>query len=346
MLLLAGFNAAMAQITITASDMPVAGDTLRYSLMADATSIDLSQAGANVDWDFSWLTPDIQFVDTYKTAAQVNPVYALTISPSAYGYKVSDSLPGFSAFLPISIKNIYTFYSKKNNPSRYVAEGFAASISGFPTAAVYQDEDEIYFLPLAYGNEDTSSFKLNFSLASFGSLSQQGTRITQVDAWGTITTPYTSAPAPCIRVRSELDEIDSVTVAGIPIGLPRHTIEYKWLATGEHYPLLTISTSVVAGMEVATGARYRDVARGGVNVAQTENKLSVLSVYPNPATDVIHVAVPATWQAYTVNVYDVQGRLIITDKNTSAIDVHHLSGGNYLVQVLQAGNVGYASFAK
>lgn len=56
MLLLAGFNAAMAQITITASDMPVAGDTLRYSLMADATSIDLSQAGANVDWDFSWLT--------------------------------------------------------------------------------------------------------------------------------------------------------------------------------------------------------------------------------------------------------------------------------------------------
>jgi hypothetical protein len=99
-------------------------------------------------------------------------------------------------------------------------------------------------------------------------------------------------------------------------------------------------------MEVATGARYRDVARGGVNVAQTESKLSVLSVYPNPATDVIHVAVPTTWKAYTVNVYDVQGRLMITDKNTSTINVQHLSGGNYLVQVLQAGNAGYASFAK
>ncbi len=114
---------AIAQITITASDMPVNGDTLRYSIANPAAaSINLSDSGTNKAWNFSSLAPIAQGVDTFKSAAQVNASYGFTISPTAYGTKVADSLPG----APIPVKEIYNFFNKKTGPSRYVTEGFAA----------------------------------------------------------------------------------------------------------------------------------------------------------------------------------------------------------------------------
>ena len=73
-----------AQITITASDMPVSGDTLRYSIASPVGStINLADSGAGFSWDYSTLTPASQSVDTYKTAAAVNVLYALTIPITA-----------------------------------------------------------------------------------------------------------------------------------------------------------------------------------------------------------------------------------------------------------------------
>src|SRR4051812_42344327 len=85
------FNLSQAQITITASDMPVSGDTLRYSnANIIINTINLNDSGAAMTWNYSDLEPVNQVVDTYKTALSVNLAYAL-ISLTAYGYKVADS---------------------------------------------------------------------------------------------------------------------------------------------------------------------------------------------------------------------------------------------------------------
>ena len=145
-------TAAGAQIQITATDMPVSGDTLRSSATAATSSgITLSNTGTNYAWDYSSLVPVSQTVANYQLAATVNIAFAVVISPTAYGYKVADSFPtpaGLPISLPVSIKNMYTFYNKKSSPSRFVAEGFGATISGIPTPAAYQDEDEVYLFPL------------------------------------------------------------------------------------------------------------------------------------------------------------------------------------------------------
>ena len=136
-----------AQITINAADMPVNGDTLRYSIgAAMGFNINLADIGTNKTWNFDTLTPTLQGVDAYKTAAQVNLTYAATISPTAYGYKVTDSLPT-GGTLPVSVKDVYSFFSIKSGPSRFVAEAFAANVSGVPVPANYQNEDEWYFFP-------------------------------------------------------------------------------------------------------------------------------------------------------------------------------------------------------
>lgn len=334
---------ANAQIQITATDMPVVGDTLRSSA-ANPTSagITLSNTGTNYTWDFSTLVPVSQTVANYQLAATVNIAFAAVISPTAYGYKVADSFPtppGLPISLPVSIKNMYTFYNKKTSPSRFVAEGFGASISGIPTPAAYQDEDEIYMLPLDYGvTNDSTTFDLKFSLASLGSVRQKGYRKTTVDGWGTIKTPFFTTAVNCIRVRSEIREIDSFTISPLPtIALPRNTVEYKWLATGEHYPVLWVTANITGSTETITGVRYRDQYRPGLLNVEKTPALQVLKAYPNPASGIVNIDVPATWQNYTVAIYDMQGRVVANYNNTSKLNVSNLAKGNYMA-ILQHEN--------
>ena len=339
---------SFAQISVDANDMPVSGDTLRYSIANALTAnINLYDSGANKTWTYTNLTPTTQNIAEYKTALQVNPLYALTISTSAYGYKVADSfaLPG-SVSLPITIKDIYNFFSKKTSPSRFVTEAFAANISGIPTPIDYSDEDELYFFPLQYGDSTTSTFKLTMSIPTLGAIKQQGTRTTKVDGWGTITTPFFSTPVNCIRVRSEIDEVDSVQISSMPaLGLPRKTVEYKWLAKGEHYPVLWVTTNVVAGTETVTNVRYRDQYRP-LSVTNTNTQAVCVNIYPNPATDEVNISIPTNWNTYTIEVFDLSGKLVAYQQSNSVLNVSKLSVGNYIVRVVSGNDIAFAQFNK
>ncbi|MEO6831464.1 MAG: T9SS type A sorting domain-containing protein [Chitinophagaceae bacterium] len=343
---------AWSQITITAADMPIGpsggapfGDTLRYSNANPAAlSINLTDTGTNKVWDFSGLVAISQSVDTYKNAAQVNVSYVVTISPTAYGIKIADSLPG----APISVQDIYNFYNKKTSPSRFVTVGFAAKISGFPIPINYSTEDVIYYFPLSYPHPtDVSNFRLSYSLpGGLGYFSQTGTRTTRVDAWGTIKTPYANAVS-VIRVRSEIAEMDTVTFGTTSQGIPRNTVEYKWLANGEHYPLLSVTTTVIGGTETPTSVTYRDTKRSTLNVFNTPAKAQSLELYPNPAVgDIVNIKVPTTWSSFSIKVYDPTGKLVSESSNKLAISVAGLASGKYLVFAESGSNVAFAQFVK
>ncbi len=335
---------ASAQLSITAADMPVSGDTLRWSavIVSPTTPITAyAQTSNNFTWNFSSLTPLTQGIDAYKSAAAVNLAYAITISPTAYGYKVADSLP--IPNLPISVKEVYTFYGKKTNPSRFVAEGFGAKISGLPVPANYSNEDEIYFFPLTYGRKDTSTYKLDVNIAGIGRLIQQGRRITQVDGEGTIQTPYTAAPVACIRVRTEVVGTDSVIVGGLPIPIPRNSVEYKWLAKTEHYPLLWVTATVGPNnQETPNSVRYRDIARSTLKVDVSNIAPQNLNVYVDAAAGTLQLFLPAGWEHNTVEVFDVNGRRASLSQNAKMVDVSSMASGMYLVRVTSLHGVGYA----
>lgn len=337
-------QSAIAQISITAADMPVAGDTLRFSNASPAGSgFSAADSGTAKVWDFSMLSPISQAIDTYKTASAVNITYALTISPTAYGYKVADSFPGLSGVLPVSITNLYTFFNKKTGPARYIAEGFAAVISGLPTPVNYSDEDEWYYFPLTYARSDSSTFSLKFSLPTLGSIKQAGYRKTRVDGWGTIVTPYVTSPTNCIRVRSEIHEIDSIDLLVTKIGLPRNTVEYKFLANGQHYPLLWVTASLTGSTETVTSIRYRDIARSTMSIAANTLSYRSVTAYPNPSQNgMITLALPADWQQYQIACYDIQGKLVATTSNKNQIDLSQMASGKYVVQIICGNETGYA----
>lgn len=337
--LLISFTTTWAQITITANDMPLPGDTLRYSsagiLNAMAYAAD---SGENMSWNYN-LTPTSQGIDNYKKPSQVNPLYAFTIpNQSCYGYKIADSIPGIGFIAAgITISDLYTFYSKMNNPSCYAAEAFGATIAGFPVGSTYTIPDAVYMFPLNYNDNDSSDFHLKIGAPGLGGITQKGYRKTRVDGWGTITTPFITTPKACIRVRSEITEVDSISLDSLSFGIPRTTVEYKWLVNGEHYPALWVTTMSLGGFELVTGVKYRDIYRPELNTRVRNITLDDADVfaYPNPATDGwVRFEIPNSWtDELFITIYDMQGKLVESVVNKRQLDITLLPHGNYLARL-------------
>lgn len=343
---------SQAQITITASDMPVSGDTLRYTnANIIGNTINLADSGAGINWNFSDLAPLTQTVDTYKTALSVSLAYAL-ISFTAYGYKVADSFIGGTTFIPVPLTQLYTFFEKKTSPSRFSAVAFAAKVAGIPTPFNYTIDDDWYYFPLAYHNTDSSNYSLNIGLSGTASLKQTGYRKTTVDGWGTIVTPYFTTPANCIRVRSFIHEIDSIDFSGFPLHIPRNTVEYKWLVNGEHYPALWVTATKTdtledTGAEIITSIRYRDVARDFTATVPGEPVRGTVKAFPNPAINgKVTLELPADWKTYSVTIYDQASKAVMTLANHTDIDLSKLPAGMYVAQVVHNADVVYAQIVK
>ena len=316
-----------------------------YTNAVLGTAINPADSGVSQIWNYS-LTPGTQGIDTYQTAASVNILYGFTVGPSAFGYKVADSFPGS----PVPIHQIYTFFEEKTSPDRYQTRAFAANISGFPAVSLYSQPDVWYYFPLTYHSTDSTPYAVTISIPTLGSIKEAGGRFTRVDGFGSITTPYYATPVPCIRVRSVIHEIDSITFSTFTFGIPRNTVEYKWLTNMSHYPALWVTSNQIGGAEVITSIRYRDTLRdtatviidtntGVQNISQS--KAQILA-YPNPAINgIVTLSIPQNWPTFYVQVFDMQSKEIITLKNEREVNLQSFPPGQYVARVTSGAGMAY-----
>jgi hypothetical protein len=342
--------AQTAADTITTQDMPVAGDTLRYSIASNTdpnAATLINDTGANMVWDFSYLVATGSGVDSYLTATQINAYLGL-LMPSAYGYKVLDSLSLPIPGAPITLRDIYTLY--KNSAANYQATGFVASISGIPAPFSYTTPDHVYNFPEAYGKaQDSNIYSLTISIPSTATIKRNGYRLTNTIGYGTVKTPYYSTAQNCILIKSETHEIDSVTLTAfpVPMGLPQNNIEFQWLIKGEHYPAVDITTPYPFAGTI-TRITYRDFYHyfPPLSVSKPSPQYTMLTAYPVPSNDVVNLTIPADWKNYTVEVYDFQSRLVQRYENQSKISLATLAAGNYLARVICGNNNGLVHLVK
>lgn len=319
-----------SQISITSTNMPVSGDTCRYS-KASLTSIgNYTATGPSYNWDFSTLDSTGQ--DIRKFVPSSATPYSFYFF-AKYGEKTLDSvpipaIPGF----PLSMKNLYSFY-KKNGTMSFNAEGLGITISGIPVGAspIASNDDELYLFPLNYLNRDSTTF--NFSTPTFSSIpfiyKKHGYRITEVDGFGTITTPYGTDT--CIRVVTTQYAIDSLIINAIPapfnrLGFPNYVRSYQWLTRSEKIPYLEITGNVSFGNFTPTQAKYRDKKRIFVGIKE-ENLNLALSVYPNPTTNDLMVITPKNEGSIKAELIDMQGKLVFEktlDNNSFVANQHRL----------------------
>lgn len=318
-----------AQIVVGSGAMPLANDTLRYSLANTADSVDYTTTGAGITWDFSDLSFQGQGLLEYKYAAAVNIAYAFLFGPTAYGEKIADTLD----LIAVQLVDMYSFYENTSGAFRALGLGF--EYSGLPIPLEYSDKDEVYTLPLNYGDYDSTTFYGRVALSTSFTYAIEGARVNRVDGWGTIITPF--ATRSVLRVKSTVYRTDSILISGIPfpIAIPSTEISYKWLSATDRMPLLEITgrTGFGGGFNV-TRVRYRDMYRTGVGMH--EEQVSSLGIFPNPTGNIINIGNKLQSLA-RLQVFNSQGQevMLLEWQPGQPISLSSLPAGMYQVVLME-----------
>ena len=338
-LLLLAAAPALAQTTspvIDRADFPsltTGIDSLRLSVASPVLPVSappLGQRGANQTRNYAGLVPVSQRVESFVPAGVVTATslfYSFTFGALGGANRATVASPQAlpvpaGASLPIAVTDSYQFFNLAAagaTPQDFRSVGFGASLNGTAVPVTYASaaqQDVIYRFPLSFASLADSSrsfFSTPAAIASAGYLSQKRKRVNKPDAWGTLTTPFGTFQT--VRVVTKLIDHDSVAFGGTPgqgFDVPL-TREYKWLAKGQHVPVLTITTRLLAGQETVTGVEYRDIYRRIVRLATRDAALdAALAAAPNPSAvgSGLTLSVPAGSGPLTVSATDVVGRVL------------------------------------
>jgi hypothetical protein len=327
---------AFAQISISSSDMPSPGDTLRSSIAFNMDEFDFTRTGPDYNWNFSTLIPIEQRVDTFINVTDT-PVtfwpFFLTSANLVTSFNPASLLPG----LPSA--EAYRFL--QNTTDSYTDAGYGIIFEGTPLPLKFADADEIYQFPMTYGQSWTGEAGLEIGLPDVGYLMIERSRSSEIDGWGTLTTPFGTFEV--LRYRSAVDEYDSLYIQedSLGLGIQRNYTEYHWLAKESGIPLLQVSIDPQLG----STAIYRDSARiitVGLEAAFAET--NSLKVYPNPLSNSFNISHQAKANSQAeLSIYDLQGMLVAKKAvvlhkgaNKLRFSAHefNLKSGIYTIQLL------------
>lgn len=344
---------SFGQITLTDQHFAGPSESYIFSTLTDPT-IDYATTGANHTWDFSLLIPQDQRGLTTRPTSQLSGLSILmfgSFAPTPYKASYFNSttdlpLDQASAFLPISIDELNQF--TKNSSNGITSIGYELVSSGQALGFRSDTIETRYALPMTYGNnyESRGYTSLDLNPIYDAKWRQHRHRVTNVDGWGTVKTPFGQFDA--LRIHHVIDEFDSIyfSVQGlglwIPIPVPL-THEYEWRSTSDKEPVMRIRTNEILGNETVTAIEYRDNFNG---LGLVESELNV-SFYPNPVVNEIHVSSPELPTNFAI--VDQSGKVWSQIPGTSkeqVLDVSELASGSYTLVVLFATGYTTVKFIK
>lgn len=324
---------SFSQITITSSNMPVIGDTLRFSNAALEPYV-LSQyqrSGPNQTWNFDTLRVIGQTVQRFVSSSQT-PYN--TVPTNRIGLLFAETLSLGSN----SVNDVYNFVNSSANDFSidYRAVSVPTGNPLFPILRIedqYLDKDEVFQFPLNYGDRDSSRFNFVFNNALLGVYyGSSGYRINNVDAWGTITTPYGKYDA--IRVITDMVSLDSVSALGQNVGIPSHIREYQWIANEERIPIMKVNGLVTAGVFVPNEVEFRDIPRDNGRTQLTEANFTadVTSTQANTSVSFTNNSTGAS--SYQWDFTPNRVRYETGSATSKDISVSFLETGNFTVRLI------------
>lgn len=267
---------AISQIKIELGDMPLAGDTPRYSIAEPSPSFLLSykNTGANYTWNFDSLKSLEQDVEKYLSSSQTNYNFPGTIAKL---YADTFELGA------VMFTDIYDFFDTSSSSFTMIGRGLTY---GFPISIPFTKKDSIYQFPLEYLDRDSSIFEAKFVQAFLGVYYlSNGYRINEVDGYGQITTPFGTFDV--IRVVTDIVQSDTISYDTTQARINTHRRDYKWLAKGMEYPILQVSGTVTSGNFFPLSISYKDSIHPSNPVGIHEKAIpsNAISIQPNPILD-------------------------------------------------------------
>lgn len=295
-----------AQPTITASVLPVKGDTVILGL--DTILQPPGVSGSNVTWDFSYLTQHILSSRIY-------------VDPSATPY--ASEFPAATLARTDAIGSLYTYWKNVGNTSTYF--GFVE-----PGVSSHQNYDSIsvnyYTFPINYNDASVTNF---YSTTNPGNIKGAGKYYFNADGWGTLKLPHRTVNN-VLRTKSVLYIGDS-TVNSYSL-----TKEYAWYSPGQKDALLVISSVLLNGTLHRKYVFFDNHYNTGINTIEAANQIHI---YPNPSNGMISIDSKLSNDKSTVECYDYTGRLLLCkeiEQPHEMIDLSVFGKGLFIIKVKSA----------
>jgi len=334
---------AQSPITLGNNNMPKNGDTLRYTGIQLSSIGNFTQTGVNFNWNFSNVISTTEGLRSFRNGLQTP--YFIFFGFSAFGEKIADTI----SLGPVNITNYYNYYRQQTNPNAFVADGAGITFSSVPLPSYYSDKDELYNFPMSYPKYDSTKFKFSTLTSNIVPVrySKTGYRVTKVDGWGTITTPYGTQN--CLRLITTQYAMDTLkTTIGpvtIPLGFQNFQRSYQWMTLTSKIPYLEVSGLVLAGIFLPNEAKYRGFAvplsTTGLNQLKDKN---ATMLYPNPVKDKLSIN---TDIKSPVAIYSDQGQLVgLFPFEEGVIDVSPLAPGLYFLNTAPQSQKVWYKFVK
>ncbi len=326
-------------------DFPNGGDSIRISIALNQ-GFDYQSTGSNYVWDFSSLIPNSQSVKEFLPMSDAAPFVQFMFGPFATSsYRASffnafTQLPidQISLFLPVTIDNVYQ-YSRKTNDS-LTAVGYSISING--TGIPFESEmiEKQYSYPASFGNSFTSYGKttIDFNPIIDATWIQQKTRVSSIDGYGLLTTPFGTFDV--VRIKNDINELDSIRVAQLggvwfPLPVPL-SHEYEWWTKNHKIPVLKITTTEIAGIENITSIEYQDIYRVMDASLSEFSDQQKISVFPNPASELLTISSEIPFDKIMIT--DLAGTVVLENcvqkQKTTQLTITSLKTGFYNLTII------------
>ena len=248
------------------------GDVYLYNRFASGFSNDgMSAAGTNIIWDMS---------TNNELNTHINQIVEPGEGIDQFTFLTVCALGGLSPLDCISVWNnteqcvelkdtlqllnftLYDLQRYQNKIPNVLLEnfiGFKVNLSGLATQAVivYQIPDTILHFPVAYGDTWTSHTNYGLDLNPAGQnilYSSSQSRITTIDGWGTLMTPYDTFTN-VIRLRSDILRLDTIVENNTDTTtLIADQVEFMWLDTNYTLPVMTANGIITQNDSVIINA--------------------------------------------------------------------------------------------
>ncbi len=336
-------NGLSAQVVIDNTHMPVPDDTISRRTTNSVNGLDYTLTGSSYTWDFSSLSSPNSVVDTFVSVLSTPVLYNVAFSnPFDPEHLATVAFKQTMQSIPImQISDGYSFM--KNSSAQYAQVGVGVKINGIAIPMKFSNPEILYHFPVTYNTRDSSDAEYHASIPSFGYYGESRHRVNFVDGWGTLYLPGDTFNV--IRIKSVVEYNDSVYLDTLGFGFhfPRTETEYKWLTPGHHEPVLQITKQ-----NNFVTVKYFTLLPIDYGIETIKNTLA--NIYPNPASDFMHVCLNSNSPIVTISITDITGKEIYrkTYNNVSETDiaVSHLTKGLYLIRIENAGQSSCLKFIK
>lgn len=260
------------QIEFQSSDFGGPGSLFLYNRFLNPPTSQLSNAGADQIWDVSntsqlnthpssFITPS-EGIDqvTFLTYCALggNPIFDCVSIWGAtnQAWQLDDTM----TLLQATLVDLQRYHTKSNARLEENFFGFKVDLGGTltPAVVVYDAPDTVLTFPIQYGNSWSSTTTWALDLGALGqniSYESNQTRTAEVDAWGTIITPFDTFPN-TIRVRSIIHRQDTIVTDQGTFPVDLRQVEYMWFDTAYNMPVMTANGLATDTADVLITVEY------------------------------------------------------------------------------------------